>query len=183
LAGSYSDGGGAIDVVTSSYTAYFAAVTGAAAALIGLLFVSISLRPDTVFGDSAPQRGRSLAASAFTGLVNTFFLAMCALVPGSNPGYPAVILAVASLASTFRFRGKISHSHSQQAYLLLSVTAFTFQLVEGVYLVAQPRGNSGVESLSYFMIGSMVIALGRAWTLLQGKHIDDPQKAAAAPPE
>jgi hypothetical protein len=156
-------------VVPGSYVAFFAAVTGA-----------VSLRPDTVFGEGAPERGRTLAAAAFTGLVNTFFLAVTALLPSTNIGYPAVFLAVSSLASTFRFRGKMSHSHSQQAYLLLSVTAFTFQLVEGVYLVVQPRGNSGVESLSYFMIGSMAIALGRAWALLQGKHIEAPTKSAAA---
>ncbi len=169
-------------MVPDSYVTFFAAVTGAAAALIGLLFVSISLRPDTVFGDAAPERGRNLAASAFTGLVNTFFLAVIALLPSTNIGYPAVFLAVSSLASTFRFRGKFSHSRTQQAYLLLSTTAFTFQLVEGVYLIVQPRGNSGVEGLSYFLIGSMVLALGRAWTLLQGKHIE-PQKAPAASAE
>jgi hypothetical protein len=134
-----------------------------------------------VFGDAAPERGRNLAASAFTGLVNTFFLAMFALLPNANLGYPAAILALASLASTFTFRGKISHSRAQQAYLLFSTSAFTFQVVEGVYLIVQPRGNSGVEGLSYFLIGSMVLALGRAWTLLQGKHIEAPQKAAAAP--
>ena len=174
--------GGTIDVVPGSYTTFFAAVTGAAAALIGLLFVSVSLRPDTVFGDTAPERGRDLAAAAFTGLVNTFFLAMFALLPNTNLGYPAVFLALASLASTFSFRGKISHSRTQQAYLLFSTTAFTYQVVEGVYLIVQPRGNSGVEGLSYFLIGSMVLALARAWALLQGKHIQDPQKAPAAAP-
>jgi hypothetical protein len=169
--------GGTIDVVPASYTTYFATVTGAAAALIGLLFVSVSLRPDTVFGDAAPERGRTLAASAFTGLVNTFFLAMFALLPNSNLGYPAVVLALSSLASTFSFRGKISHSPTQQAYLLLSTIAFTFQVVEGVYLIVQPRGNSGVEGLSYFLIGSMVLALARAWALLQGKHMESPKTA------
>jgi hypothetical protein len=170
-------------VVPDSFITFFAAVTGAAGALIGLLFVSVSLRPGTVFGDAAPERGRDLAAAAFTGLVNTFFLAMFALLPGTNLGYPAVFLALASLASTFSFRGKISHSRAQQAYLLLSTTAFTYQVVEGVYLIVQPRGNSGVEGLSYFLIGSMVLALGRAWALLQGKHIVEPEKAPAAPTE
>ncbi len=170
-------------MVPGSYITFFAAVTGAAGALIGLLFVSVSLRPDTVFGEAAPERGRNLAASAFTGLVNTFFLAMFALLPNTNLGYPAVILALASLFSTFSFRGKISHSRTQQAYLLFSTTAFTFQIVEGVYLIVQARGNSGVEGLSYFLIGSMVLALGRAWALLQGKHIKDPQKAPAASAE
>jgi hypothetical protein len=172
--------GGTVDVVPGSYTTYFAAVTGAAAALIGLLFVSVSLRPDTVFGDTAPERGRNLAASAFTGLANTFFLAMFALLPNANLGYPAVFLALASLASTLHFRGKISRSRTQQAYLLFSTTAFTYQVVEGVYLVVQPRGNSGVEGLSYFLIGSMVLALGRAWALLQGKHIEGEKTSASA---
>jgi len=167
-------------VVPGSYIAYFAAVTGAAAALIGLLFVSISLRPDTVFGEGAPERGRTLAASAFTGLVNTFFMSMSALVPSVNLGYPALVLAVSSLVSTLRLHGKLSRSRSQLAYLLLSTSAFTFQIVEGVYLIVQPRGNSGVENLAYLMIGSMAIALGRAWALLQGKHMEEPKKAAVS---
>jgi len=167
-------------VVPGSYLAFFAAVTGAAAALIGLLFVSVTLRPETVFGEGAPERGKSLAAAAFTGLVNTFFLSMSALVPSSNLGYPAVVLAVASLSSTLRLHGKLFRSRSQMAYLLLSTSAFTFQIVEGVYLIVQPRGNSGVENLSFVMIGSMAISLGRAWALLQGKHIEDPKKTTSA---
>ncbi len=167
-------------MVPSSYIAYFAAVTGAAGALIGLLFVSVSLRPDTVFGAGAPDRGRTLAAAAFTGLVNTFFLAMNGLVPSVNLGYPAVILAVSSLVSTFRLHGKIARSRTQLAYLLLSTSAFSFQIVEGVYLIVQPRGNSGVENLAYVMIGSMAIALGRAWALLQGKHLEPQQGAATS---
>ncbi len=166
-------------MVPGSFIAYFAAVTGAAGALIGLLFVSVTLRPDTVFGDSAPERGRTLAAAAFTGLVNTFFLAMTALVPSVNLGYPAVVLAITSLVSTARLYGRISRSASQLAYLFLSTAAFGFQLVEGVYLIVQPTGNSGVETLAYVMIGSMAIALGRAWALLQGKHMDEPKKTPA----
>jgi len=30
------------------------------------------------------------------------------------------------------------------------------------------------------MIGSMAIALGRAWALLQGKHMEEPKKAAVS---
>ncbi len=171
-------------MVPGSYTAYFAAVTGAAGALIGLLFVSVTLRPETVFGEGAPDRGKALAAAAFTGLVNTFFLSMSALVPGSNLGYPAVVIGVASLVEAIRSRGKLSRSRSQLAYLLLSMSTFTFQIVEGVYLIVQPHGNSGVENLAWVMIGSMAISLGRAWALLQGKHMEPPQGAptsAASP--
>jgi hypothetical protein len=172
-----------IEVVPSSFIAYFAAVTGAAGALIGLLFVSVTLRPDAVFGEGAPDRGKTLAAAAFTGLVNTFFLSMSALVPSVNLGIPAVILAVTSLTSTVRLHGRLSRSRNQLAYLFLSTGAFTFQFVEGIYLIVQPSGNSGVENLSYVMIGSMAIALNRAWKLLQGEQLEDPKKAPAAPAE
>jgi hypothetical protein len=175
--------GGPVAVVPGSYITFFAAVTGAAAALIGLLFVSVSLRADTVFGDNAPERGKSLAAAAFTGLVNVFFLALAALVPRSNLGYPSAALAVSSLISTVAFYSNRSHTRSQVVYLLLSLSAFTFELVEGVYLIVQPRGNSGVESLAYLMIGSMAISLGRAWALLQGKHIVEAKKAPATSTE
>jgi len=169
--------GGPVAVVPGSYTAYFAAVTGAGAALIGLLFVSVTLRPESVFGESAAERGKTLAAAAFTGLVNTFFLAMSALIPNSNIGYPAVFLALASLGGTARLHTNLSRSRSQLTYLFLSLSAFTFQIVEGIYLVVQPTGNSGVQNLSFAMLASMAIALGRAWALLQGKHLAEPKKA------
>jgi hypothetical protein len=108
---------------------------------------------------------------------------MSALVPDVNLGYPAVILAVSSLTSTVRLHGRLSRSRSQLAYLFLSTAAFGFQIVEGVYLIIQPRGNSAVENLSYVMIGSMAIALGRAWALLQGKHMEELEKTTAAPAE
>jgi hypothetical protein len=170
-------------VVPASYITYFGAATGAAAALIGLLFVSVSLRPGTVFGEGASERGKALAAAAFTGLVNIFFLSLSALVPGTDLGYPAFVLAVASLGSTVRLHGNISHSHTQLAYVLLSLSAFSFEAGEGIYLIVQPRGNSGVENLSYYMIGALAIALGRAWALLQGKHIDEPDKPQIASAE
>jgi len=109
-------------VVPSGYIPYFAAVTGAAGALIGLLFVSVTVRPETVFGAGAPDRGRTLAAAAFTGLVNTFFMSMSALVPSVNLGYPALVLAVSSLVSTLRLHGKLSRSRSQLARSLFKLS-------------------------------------------------------------
>jgi hypothetical protein len=49
--------------------------------LIGLLFVAVWLRPETVFGDGAPPAGRAQADSAFTCLADSFFVSLVALVP------------------------------------------------------------------------------------------------------
>jgi hypothetical protein len=167
-------------VVPASFIAYFAAVTGAAAALIGLLFVSVSLRPDTVFGTDAPRRGKALAATAFTGLVNTFFLSLIALIPATNLGYPAVVLSGISLTATARLQLQLSHSGPQLILMVLSAAAYLLQCGVGIYLIGTPRNSGAFTDIAYAMIASLAVALGRAWALLQGKHITGPAEVASA---
>ena len=59
------------------------------------LFVAVALRPDALFGAGASHTGRIRAGSAFTGLVNAFFISLIALIPNTNVGDTAVILGVA----------------------------------------------------------------------------------------
>jgi hypothetical protein len=59
-------------MVPASFYGYFTAAAAAAGVLIGLLFVAVSLRPDTISGDEAPAAGRAQAGSAFTCQVNCF---------------------------------------------------------------------------------------------------------------
>src|SRR5262249_59061145 len=61
-------------MVPSDFNAYFSASATAAAALVGLLFVAISLAPESTVARSAPLRRRAIAVSAFTGLLNAFFI-------------------------------------------------------------------------------------------------------------
>lgn len=57
------------------------APSGATGAMIGLLFVAVSLRFDLVFGPNAPAGARVLVGSSFTGLVNAFSLSLLGIIP------------------------------------------------------------------------------------------------------
>jgi hypothetical protein len=57
-------------VVPAEFTGYFTAAAAAAGVLIGLLFVAVSLRSETVFGNGASAAGRAQAGSAFISLSN-----------------------------------------------------------------------------------------------------------------
>ena len=46
-------------MVPAEFTGYFTAAAAAAGVLIGLLFVAVSLRSETVFGDGASAAGRA----------------------------------------------------------------------------------------------------------------------------
>jgi len=58
-------------MVPSLYDAYRAAPATAGAALIGLLFVAVSVRDDSIFGPKAMPGGEALGIKGFTGLVNS----------------------------------------------------------------------------------------------------------------
>jgi hypothetical protein len=89
-------------LISDEFTGYFAGAAAAAGVLIGLLFVAVSLRPETVFGDRAMPAAKAQAGSAFTGLVNSFFVSMVALIPRASLGEVAVIMAAPGRASRGR---------------------------------------------------------------------------------
>jgi len=64
--------------------------TGAAGALTGLLFVSLSIAPVRLTGEHASVERQSVAATALTVLVDALWMSLFALRPGNNiPPAPA----------------------------------------------------------------------------------------------
>jgi hypothetical protein len=141
-------------MVPESYAGYFAAGASAAAALIGLLFVAISLRPDSVLGDDAPAGGRALAGRGITSLVNAFFLSFLALIPRISLGYPAVVLSLLAILQSIRLHRRLSRTEAHP-----------------VPLAVNPHGRAELEALTYLVGASFSVALTRAWALMQGRHI------------
>lgn len=71
-----------------------------AGSLVGLLFVAISLRYEEILGASARESSRAEAAAAFTALTNALMLSLWAILPQTDVGYPAAVLALGSIWST-----------------------------------------------------------------------------------
>ena len=60
-----------------------------AGAITGLLFVSLSIAPERLTGEHASVEQQSIAATAFTALVDALWISLFALRPGNNiPGPP-----------------------------------------------------------------------------------------------
>jgi len=142
---------------------------GAAGAMIGLLFVAVSLRTDIVFGPTAPPKARTLAGSSFTGLVNAFSLSLLAIVPNTNIGFGMIILAVMCTFGTWRLHARTIKQDPQYELLVLSFITYLAQFAGGVALVVHHHLNWIVNGLCYVIFVSFVIALTRAWSLIQGE--------------
>jgi hypothetical protein len=157
-------------VVPASFYGYFTAAAAAAGVLIGLLFVAVSLRPETIFGEQASPAGLAQAGSAFTCLVNCFFVSLVALIPQASLGVACIILALSSLLATVRLHRQVARQELQLWLLVLSVGTYLYQLAIGIVL--QVRTGFGQDfNVAYLQIAFFGIALRRAWSLVQGKHL------------
>jgi hypothetical protein len=158
-------------VVPDDFTGYFAAAGTAAGALIGLLFVAASLRPEAVLGQGAPPAAKAVASSAFTALINSFFVSLIALIPHTSLGYTATTMALISLYSTWRTHHQLSRHEAAVLQLVLAVVAYVTQLGLGITLIIHQQDQTLVYYVAYVLIGSFAVALRRAWSLMQGRGL------------
>ena len=160
-------------MVTAEFQPFFLASVGASAALIGLLFVSVSVAPERIFGAESDPRRQAQALSAFSALANVFFISMSSLIPGVLIGL--VVMAVAG-ASTLQLLGLLIRVRSWHAdwitairgAILFVVSALIYgtELYLGLLLWKSPSSTGALVGLLELLLGAYAIGLGRAWQLL-----------------
>jgi hypothetical protein len=160
-------------VVPPEYHEFFSASAAVSGALIGLLFVAVSVAPDRLVGRGAAVHVQSIAAGAFAAFINALFVSLGALLPDTNLGIPATVTAVAALSTTAGLGALLWDRRRREPvsirtlYLLVAAgLLYAAELVYAVRLVVTPADRSAVQLLAYFTLGLFAIGLGRSWELL-----------------
>jgi hypothetical protein len=167
-------------VIPAAYSNFLVASTQASAALIGLLFVSVSISPERVFGREAEAGRQALALSAFTALANVFFISFGGLIPNLSFGVLVVIAAMIAASQTLALLASLA-TWRREGILIRSLVLFGasaaiygFEIVIGVKLISRPTDTSSLTVLLELLLGGYSIGLARAWQLLgarQGRGI------------
>ena len=158
-------------MVTADIQPFLTASVAASSALIGLLFVSVSVAPQKVFGAEAEPQRQAQALSAFTALVNIFFISMTSLIPGIVLGLVVTPIAAVSLLQTLALLTMVPGWRAERRIFrgallfLASLTIYGFELWLGVQLWTRPS-TAAVIGLLELLLGCYAIGLGRAWELL-----------------
>ena len=163
-------------MVPPEYSNFLIASTGASAALMGLLFVSISIAPERVFGEAAQPGHRALALSSFTALANAFFISLSGLVPNVPFGLFVIIASGIALSQSFLLLWGIRSWREQGRLfrgIVLVIAAFSIyggELAVGVELyINAPDANANpalITVLLQLLLGVFAMGLARAWELL-----------------
>lgn len=168
-------------MVPASFANYFMAMAGAGGALIGLLFVAISINPERMVGRAAFAEPQAVASSAFTALANGFFISAAGLLPGNAViGPTAAVLASISLLNsallaframppmyararrTRRWHGVLAMA----AMILISAVVYGDELANAIALVRNPKDTGPIFVLATLVLVVYGIALVRSWELL-----------------
>jgi len=88
------------DVVTGDARDLFVAIASAAAALIGLLFVAITVTPRPAGGRPRSVIHQVRSAAALISFTNALAVSLFGLVPDNNAGWPAAAIGIVGVLFT-----------------------------------------------------------------------------------
>jgi hypothetical protein len=166
-------------MVPESIRSFFAASAGVGGALIGLLFVAISVSAERLARDEAgAQVHRIRAVAALTAFTNALTVSLFALIPGHKIGPTSVSVAAvgllfvaAALLSLVRLRQLRWATIRDALFMVGLAVVFVIQLVEGLGINAQPSNSGDVDTIAILVIFCFLIGIARAWELIGGPSI------------
>lgn len=160
-------------VVVGDFRDLFVAIAGAAATLTGLLFVALSVTPHRHGAPGPAVILQVRTSAALLTFNNALAVSLFGLVPGTNAGFPAVVLGVvgitfsAAAVRSIRASGSPARQQLFQIELIaLLLLIFGTELVSGIIVIADPHSSDAVQVIGYALITSLIVGISRAWELV-----------------
>lgn len=163
-------------MVPPQFANFFLASAGAGAALVGLLFVAVSIAPEQIVMANAPVDRQAMASSSFTALLNAFFISLGALIP-ANLGGITLVLCLTGLVNSLYLAWSLLKERQQRQNILrrlflivASLVIYGYELYCAILLLNEPRNLDSLYALTALILAVYGIGLTRAWQLLGARR-------------
>jgi len=160
-----------------AFANFFIASASAGAALVGLLFVAISIAPEHTVMVGAPLARQAVATNAFTSLLNAFFISLSALIPTANLGWITLVMGLVGMSSSLTLGWNLlsHHQHWQNGLrntllLMGSLIVYGYELYFAADLIKTPQDTGAILALTELLIVVYAFGLIRAWELLGARR-------------
>jgi hypothetical protein len=166
-----------VPVVLGHYENFFIASSGASAAILGLLFVAVTVANTDDADLKTRERRTVLAGSAFLALIDAFFVSILALTGGAVVfGLSSLLMAIVGLLGTNRLirrswrAGNFSRGFPTRrlnlVFASVSAGGYSVQLGLATALLASDRSSALQRALVLVVVCLYASALGRAWDVM-----------------
>jgi multisubunit Na+/H+ antiporter MnhB subunit len=152
-----------------SYNDFFAGSATIAGALVGLLFVALSVQPERN-RDRHSVEHRAVAGTAFTALIDALFTSLIGLQPGGGLQYGAVIFGAIGLISSINLarrlraaRREVQLSRRWSTFMGFIIVVYAAQLIVGLWPMSAANEASYTAAFIYAMFS---LGIARSWELL-----------------
>lgn len=164
-------------ILPAEFHEFFVAAAGATGALVGLLFVAVSVFPERARQASTRVEYHARASAALLVFSNALVLSLAALVPGVDLGWWSVatgVIVLAFAAATARsiitaVRRGLGHWGALGVVGALVVIA-GFEFYAGVRLIRNVTDGSAIQTITYVLIADLVVGIARAWQLVNMRN-------------
>lgn len=165
-------------MTSTSAHGFFQASAAVAGALIGLLFVAISVSRENISGLDASEVHAVGAAAALTAFTNALTVALFGLIPRINVGGVAEVVALVGLL--FVVGGLIRVIPAWRAkrvrlgdlvFLIGLLAVFVIQLIAGLGLERHNQDSSDLQTICVLVVVCFLIGIARAWKLVGGPNV------------
>jgi len=162
-------------VVPEGLQDFFVATAGVAGALIGLLFVAISVAQDRLVADSADPVHQVRAAAALTAFTNALAISLFALIPDVGISWVAfsfgvvgVLFIGGSLLSLRRERKAHRAALRDATFLIGQLVVFALQIRYALRLVANGHDTGAAHAIAVLLVVCFLLGISRSWELVGG---------------
>jgi hypothetical protein len=158
-------------MVPADYSNFFTTMAAVGATLFGLIFVAVSITPESVTAASAPLDRQVKATAAYVALLNPLMISLFALVPHQQIGVVVIVLGWVGLINTLAMTLTLLQNTGQRIFrsslfILASFFLYGFEIYVADHLLQSPANRSWFYALADLMIFLSAFGIIRAWELI-----------------
>ncbi|MBV9817808.1 MAG: hypothetical protein JOZ07_05595 [Solirubrobacterales bacterium] len=164
---------------------FYSTAAEVAGALIGLLFVAVSVAQAQIHEEASSASHRISAAAALSLFTNSLFLSLLGLIERGHIAIPAAAGGIAGilfvLALLLSLVGGTGDRTRDVLILGLLAATFTAELIVGLRSTAAPAAPATQQAIAILIVVCFLSGITRSWELIGGQPIGLAAAGAAIP--